>query len=30
MMPMDSDYWKGFLRRDGEILVKLEEIMNGL
>ena len=28
-MSMDSEYWKGFLRRDGKILVKLDKIMYG-
>ena len=25
LMSMDSEYWKGFLRRDGKILVKLDK-----
>ena len=29
LMSMDSEYWKGFLRRDGKILVKLDKIMYG-
>ena len=29
LMSMDSNYWKGFLRRDGKILVKLDKIMYG-
>ena len=29
LMSMDADYWKGFLRKDGKILVELDKIMYG-
>ena len=29
LMSMDSEYWKGFLRRNGKILLKLDKIMYG-
>ena len=29
LIPMDANYWKQFLRKDGKILVKLDKIMYG-
>ena len=29
LMSMDADYWKGFLRKDGKILVEIDKILNG-